>query len=109
MRAGRLRGLVTLQRSTPTQDSDSGEEIEVWAALGTAYANIEPMEAKEVIARGLKMDEQATMFTFRYSADWSDLDPNDRIVFDSKNYDLESSVRVGHRNEKMEAIGVIRG
>lgn len=49
MRAGLLRHRITIQQSTPTQNS-FGEPIDSWGTFGTAYAEFAPLSGRESFA-----------------------------------------------------------
>lgn len=79
MRAGLKRDYVTIQRNNPTQGA-SGEEIDVWTNLANEWAYI----------RGVDGDEAITTHVIRLRH--RDLDHTDRILFNSKIYDIVSVI-----------------
>lgn len=86
-RAGMLHDYVTIQRNTPTQ-GDSGELVDSWAALYTAWANI----------RASIGDEQQVIYTIRIR--YLDITHNDRITFGSKIFNILSVLdRDGQQRE----------
>jgi SPP1 family predicted phage head-tail adaptor len=48
MRAGDLRHLITIERSTPTAQSPSGEKLPEWHPYRTVHAGIEPQRGGEI-------------------------------------------------------------
>ncbi len=51
MRAGELDRRITIQRSTPTQDS-TGDPVKSWATLATVWARFEPVGTREAFQEG---------------------------------------------------------
>lgn len=90
--AGAFRHLATIQSRSETVSID-GIRSETWAAKtvdGLAYANVpvsfRALSARELLAAGARQSESTVEFEFRAGLD---IDPQDRILFDGKVYDIE--------------------
>lgn len=77
MEAGQLRHRVALQRPEYQQDADTGENILAWVTVGTVWARIAPLRAREYISSQANQSEITTEIFIRFR---SDLDPTWRAV-----------------------------
>lgn len=95
MQAGRLDQRVTLERYTATED-DWGTPVEVWAAVGTYWAAVEPLAGREYIAAQAAQSEVTTRVRMRWHPG---LTSRDRLVHEGTTYGIESviDIRSQHR------------
>jgi len=91
MRAGRLDTRIRIERSTTDRD-DHGGVTQSWALLFEVWAQIAPLRGRELIAAAQTMPEAHTKFVIRYRAGITEAD---RIVYDSKNYDIIHIAELG--------------
>ena len=75
MRSGLMRDYVTIERNTPTQGT-SGEEIDSWAVLGSAWVYIRAASGEEAIS------------THQIRMRFRDIVHTDRILFGSRVFDI---------------------
>ena len=123
MRAGKLDQRVTIQRKSVTQ-SDSGQPVETWAALGplrrpASYTAVTSMiRGDERMATEQRVALGAVQFVIRYSAEVADLSPLDRIVYpalmvdngapaESLLFDISAINPIG-RNDGLQIIAIRR-
>ena len=81
--AGKLRHRVSLQRNQPTQDTTTGELLDNWVEYAKAWAAIEPLSARDLIAAQAGQSKVTARIVMRHR---SDLSPTDRIVHRSSVY-----------------------
>ena len=104
MRAGKLRHRVSVERDTPTTDSD-GHETPVWAEVAPAWASIEPAEGREFLAGAAVVGRQPVDIEMRYDSRFAAMAPDKwRIVHSGVTYDLISVVNVAQRNVKFAIL-----
>jgi len=93
MKAGKLDKTITIETASTTADS-FGEPIESWSTLATVPATVlsdrgsERFQNQQVIGTAVK--------TFRIR--WrSDVTVKNRIVYDSRNWDIRDVREIGRR------------
>lgn len=101
MRAGSLRHKVTIQRNTPTE-GDYGEDVDVWATLLIVWASIRPDTGKEGLSEG-RIDATVT-HTIRMR--YTDITPEDRIVYGSRTFNISSIQNVVERDRELHILAV---
>lgn len=94
--AQELNRRVQLQRSTPVIDPSTGYDHDEWATFAEVFAKVEPLVGREYLAAAAMQSEGITKFTMRYR---DDLLPTDRLLFDGKEWNVQSiqNVRSGNR------------
>lgn len=95
--AGELDRLIQLQHGTATNDPESNEPIKSYATYATVWAKMEFLRSTEGEASAREYADYGLFFTIRHR---TDVDPEDRIVFESDTYEI-----IGHPRE----IGRRRG
>jgi len=83
--AGSLDRLIQLQHGTATADPESNEPIKSWTTYATVWAQMEFHSAIEAEAAAREYAEYGLFFTIRWR---SDVEPEDRLVFESENYEI---------------------
>lgn len=93
MRSGDLDRSIQIQSNTPTQAED-GEEVDVWATItkGTCRAKIEQGRGRQRFINDHELNTHTIVFKIRHRTDF---DTEDRIVYDSENYDIEAIAEIG--------------
>lgn len=88
-RMGAFRHFVNIERNTPTQDSDTGEQLASWAAIASSVpCEIVAVGGGETV-RGRQMDATATTFVrMHHPQDTFTPTPLDRVVFGSRNLNI---------------------
>ena len=66
MRAGSLRHRITIQRSEPKQDPNTGAMTQAWVDVATTWASIEPLSARDFIAASAAQSEISARIVIRY-------------------------------------------
>ena len=93
--AGDLDRLIQLQHNTPTADPDYNTPTASWATYATVWAQMEFHDAREAEASAREYAEYGLFFTIRWR---SDILAEDRIVFESNNYEILGRPReIGRR------------
>jgi SPP1 family predicted phage head-tail adaptor len=83
--AGDLDRLIVLQHGTASNDPDTNEPISTFATYATVWAKMEFHRATEGEAASREYADQGLYFTIRHR---TDVLPEDRIVFESQNYEI---------------------
>ena len=65
VRAGALRHRVTIERKVSAQDA-TGALVESWEVVGTVWAEVVPMTARELVAAGRDFGEISHQVLIRY-------------------------------------------
>lgn len=86
MRAGKLRHRVTIQKNTPTRDTD-GAEIDSWSNVATVWGAVEYLSGNErYVDFGAQDSATANVrITIRYRAS---LDPSMRVTWKGTAFDI---------------------
>lgn len=86
---GRRRHKITLQRLSGAVDS-VGQQT-TWSDLGTAWASVDPLSGRELLAGQVISAPGSFLITVNYNAGWG-LAPKDRILWGTRIFDI-SNVR----------------
>lgn len=93
--AGEMDRLIQLQHGTATSDPQSNEPIRTFATYATIWAKMEFLRSTEGEAAAREYADYGLFFTVRFR---SDIDAEDRIVFESENYQIIGRPReIGRR------------
>ena len=106
MQAGRLRHRVIVQRATDSIDS-YGDQTPTWAALGTVWAFVEPLNGREYFAAAQMQSEVSTRIVIRPISGVT-LTPKDRVKFGSRHFDIQSVINRDERNREIQLLCVER-
>ena len=104
--AGKMDRRITLQRATVTYDA-LNNPVQTWATLATVWASKEDISDSERVAAKEVGAEITTRFQIRYSTDVSDLNPKDRLTYNSDTYQIVGVKEIGRR-EGLEITSVAR-
>jgi SPP1 family predicted phage head-tail adaptor len=96
MRAGALDRLLTLRRRMVQADA-LGEEVETFADLATVRASKTDISDAEKVRAQQVGAEITTRFQIRWSANWSDLNPKDRVACELREYEVVGVKEIGRR------------
>jgi len=94
--AGKLDRRVTLQRATITQDA-LNNDVHEWGPIATVWGSKRPASARERLSADEVGADMVMVFQIRWSFDVSDLNPKDRLVYDSRTYDISGVTEIGYR------------
>ena len=101
MRSGQLRHLVTIQQTTASRDSDTGEATDAWSTFAECYANVMPLRGNELI----QAQQVQAHVTHRVSIRFLDGVTGDmRVIHDSRTLHIEGVIDVGERGREMELM-----
>lgn len=104
MNAGKLDQRVTLERKTSEQDPRTGEMLDEWVPLVTAWAAVEPLVGREYLAAAALQADVSARVRMRYRPG---VTPADRVNHDGKLYGIESVIDV--RSARRELQLMVRG
>lgn len=68
MRAGKLRKYITIEQRGTGQDA-AGSQVSTWTTVLSAYASIEPLSGRELIAAQAIHNETTHRVTMRYRSE----------------------------------------
>lgn len=93
--AGDLDRLIALQHGTATNDPQSNEPIKTYSTYATVWAKMEFLRSTEGEAASREYADYGLFFTVRHR---TDIDAEDRIIFESENYEIIGKPReIGRR------------
>lgn len=96
MRPGPMRQRVTLQSLTKSKDS-YGQEIEVWANVGTYWAEVVTLSGREAVNAQQIKSEATHRVTMRYV---TSIVASQRFLFGSRQLKIEWLNNVAQRNRE---------
>jgi SPP1 family predicted phage head-tail adaptor len=103
---GSRKERITIQRATITHN-EFNEPVETWADLATVWAKHMDASAGESY-RAQEVGSQITMrFTVLRTSDIADVNPKDRIAYDSRTFNI-TAIREVKRNRWLEIDAVAR-
>lgn len=101
IKAGDLDRRVTIRRATTTIDPGSGQQIEAWVDLMTLSASWRRASAREVLAAAEIQAIVTDVFVVRWSATTATITPEDRLVYQGREYNLAEATEMGRREGMM--------
>ena len=94
MKAGKLRHRLALQSESSSTDS-YGQVTDTYSTYATVWGSITPLKGLELIHAQQVQSEVTHKCIIRYN---SSLDTKDRIVFDSRTFEIISILNADERN-----------
>ena len=85
---------IRIEQATPSRDG-SGAEILTWGLLCTRWASMRYASGSENTSSQKETASASVIFTTRYI---SGITEKDRLVYDSKNYDIIQINEIGRRH-----------
>lgn len=98
---------ITLQREHQTGTDDLNAPIMVWRDIATVWAGFEPISDGERWRAREVMAEVTARFTIRWAPEIRDLNPKDRLIHETKTYDIAGVKEVG-RHYMLEITAAAR-
>ena len=98
MKAGSLDQRVTLERQQSGSVDELGQPLDEWAALGSCWAAVLPLQGREYIAASAAQSEVTTRVAIRYRPG---ITPADRVVHDGRIYNIVSVIDVRSGNDEL--------
>lgn len=98
MNPGKYNHIIVLQSKTETTD-EYGGPVESWADVATAWARVQPIKGREMIAAQAAKSETDVRFYTRYQ---DNLTTAMRIIYAGKNYDITGIVDIDERHVELE-------
>ncbi|MFZ3116688.1 MAG: head-tail adaptor protein [Variovorax sp.] len=110
MRAGTLRHRITIQRKTETVDPVTGYREWTWTDLVTDYpASWLPGPGREFLASEALRSEVQGRFEGRWDPAVAQVTAADRVLWDSKVYDIKANPLVDATARREVTLMVARG
>ena len=100
MRAGTLRHKVAIEQRSVTTDTYGGEVV-TWLPFTTAWADIQPLSGREMIAAQAVQSEITSKVIMRYIPG---VLPSMRVVFEGRYYDIQSVIDWGMRHQELNLM-----
>lgn len=100
MRAGKLRHRINIQTNTPSKN-DYGDLIDSWATVETRWAQITPIQGKELIVSDKTVGDISHKVLIRGAIA---ITPKQRILFGSRVFEIISSVDASEEKDIMIEI-----
>jgi SPP1 family predicted phage head-tail adaptor len=100
MNIGKLRHRVSLQSSTATAN-EFGEKIPAWSTYATVWAEIMPLQGRE-LENAQQISEKCDFEIFiRYN---SAVQSTHRVIFGSRTFEIQAVLNIEERNAKLKLI-----
>lgn len=106
--AGNRATVIRIERSTPTRDPESNEQIDVWSLFTRAWVSIDPRTGGEYFEGGSRYSQTVATMT----GDWmelKDVKPGDRLVMGipEQVYDIKTVLPDNDRRGrvKLQCVG----
>lgn len=96
-RAGRMRFRITIQAKTDAKGS-SGQPVGTWATFRKVWAGADPLKGTELFTAQATEAAHEVVWDIRYLAG---VTVKQRILWDSRTFDIKSVVNVGERNKQL--------
>lgn len=103
MRTGAMRKRMTFQRESETADGGGGYALS-WTNVATVWGSFRPQLGKEVVQAGRLADPVMGVIEVRSSSTTRGITAEDRVMFDSTNYQIRSITNPDQRNHKLQMI-----
>jgi len=101
MQAGKLRHRVTIQQPVESSPNEYNEDTITWTDVCKVWAEIVPTTAAE-FQRNERISMDSThVVTIRYR---SGLDSTMRVVYDSRNLNIDSIINKDERGIRLELV-----
>ena len=99
MRIGKSDRRITVERYT-TSTNAYGERVQTWSTLLTVWAELMKIEGTtERITTNQDMPVQRVRFKIRSSSDSRGIKADDRVVYNSKYYNIQGIEEVGRQDQ----------
>lgn len=108
LRSGDLRRRVTIQQRTATQDT-FGQSSVTWTDLFSCWADIQPMNGRELLAAQAQQFEVTHQVVIRWR---SGVTPAMRVVYQGRFMDVQSVIDVDTQHRRLTLMcseGLNRG
>ena len=103
MNAGKLNKRIAIQYTGSTQD-EFGAQVLTWSTLCNPWASVEPLQGREYFSAKQTISDVDTRFVVRFSTETSAVTPKMRVVYDTKNYDIESVINIDNKDKEMQLV-----
>ncbi len=106
LRIGDLDRRISIEVNTPVAD-ELGEEIASWAEItdGAVWAKIEKGSGRQRFITEFELNTETIVFKIRFREDF---DRENRIVYNSENYDIHAIEEIG-RDEGLFVVAQREG
>jgi len=104
--AGQLDRRITIERSTVTRNA-LNEEVRTWAPVATVWASKSDVRDEERWAAHEVAAEVTTRFRVRWQPALADLSPEDRVIYEGREYSINAVKEIGRR-EGLEITAAAR-
>lgn len=100
MLAGKLKHRISLQSAT-TAKNTFGEDVQTWATYATVWAEVTPLNGRELLYAQQASSETSYRVSIRYN---SSVAPTNRLVWGSKTLEVTAVINVGADNRELELM-----
>ena len=107
MQAGKLRHRVTLQRLTGDRGPAGGVN-DAWADIGIRWASVRPLTGREWTAAAAANTQVSHDVMLRHDSLTTTLTPRDRLIFESRIFDIQAAIDVEERGREIRLMCVER-
>lgn len=101
--AGQLKHKVQIQQPIMVQN-ETGEEVPDWQPVGEYWANIEPLNGREILQANVNLSEMDTRIHVRWSTSLQSMTTGWRILFKNIIYDVKSALVPDFARKEIEIL-----
>ena len=101
MQAGKLRHRIELHRNVPKRDA-TGQEIETWAKYATVWAEVLPLNGKELLNAQQISAEVTHRVNIRFYSE--DIKPEHRVIHKGRTLEIVAALDMAERRRSMQLM-----
>lgn len=98
MRSGRLRDKIVLQEKTSSENTATGQPLDIWIDVGTAWATVEDLSGRDFYEAASEQSQAITPIEMRFRPG---VKPKMRVVCGERVFRIDSIQRPTNRRERM--------
>ena len=103
IRIGKMKKRITISNFTEAADT-YGEPVRTWIAVGTRWAEVVPLTAKEFITAKQLASQIDIIFRTRWTPVILLIKPKMKITYNNQDYNIESAINVQNKNRVIEFL-----
>lgn len=100
---GTMRRRITIQNSTPTQNT-SGDMVPSWGTYYTCWAEIQPATGRELMAAAQVQANISHTITIRWPGTSYTISPSMRVLYKSRYFDIQAVINLDERNRTLQLL-----
>ena len=103
IRIGKMNKRITISNFTQAANT-YGEPVRTWIIVGTRWAEVVPLTAKEFITAKQLASQIDIIFRIRRTPALLLIKPKMKITYNNQDYNIESAINVQNKNRVIELL-----